>query len=137
MAEASDARRHSVVLPILIAFAVITTVALVYAVLNDDDIPACNSNDIPAEAYSTISDIQAGGPFEYEDDDAVFDNPDNALPEQDRGFYHTYTVTTPGLGHRGERRIVTGGEDAQDPKVYFYTPNHHESYCEIKNPTVE
>ena len=32
---------------------------------------------------------------------------------------------TPGLDHRGARRIVTGG---QPPEMYYYTDDHYDSF---------
>ena len=39
-----------------------------------------------------------------------------------------WTVRTPGLSHRGPRRIVTGG---QPPSEYWYTDDHYESFRRI------
>ena len=38
------------------------------------------------------------------------------LPAEKRGFYREYTVKTPGLRHRGARRIVCGGWQPTTPK---------------------
>jgi ribonuclease len=40
-------------------------------------------------------------------------------------------VETPGVGHRGARRIVVGGGSDTDPDVWYYTDDHYESFCEI------
>ena len=52
----------------------------------------------------------AGGPFPYAMDGAVFGNFERLLPRHQRGYYHEYTVKTPGSRDRGARRIVTGPE---------------------------
>jgi ribonuclease T1 len=80
---------------------------------------------LPAEARQTLSLIQRGGPFPYRQDGGVFQNREGRLPRQARGYYREYTVDTPGLGHRGARRIVTGG---QPPREYYYTDDHYGSF---------
>ena len=47
------------------------------------------------------------------------------LPRQPRGWYREYTVDTPGLSHRGARRIVTGGNP---PREWYYTDDHYDSF---------
>src|SRR5699024_12673481 len=74
----------------------------------------------------------AGGPYDYpENDNRHFGNYEGILPEQDYDFYREYTVDTPGLDHRGQRRIITGGGSEQDPEVWYYTDDQYESFCEI------
>lgn len=80
---------------------------------------------LPAEAHRTIALIQRGGPFPYRQDDGVFGNRERHLPRQPRGWYREYTVDTPGLGHRGARRIITGG---QPPREWYYTDDHYDSF---------
>lgn len=80
---------------------------------------------LPAEARTTLTRIAAGGPFEHRQDGSVFGNYEQLLPAQPRGYYHEYTVPTPGLGHRGARRIVTGGTP---PQVWYYTDDHYRSF---------
>ena len=80
---------------------------------------------LPAEAPRTIAMIQRGGPFPHRQDGSVFDNREGHLPRQPRGWYREYTVETPGLGHRGARRIVTGG---QPPRDWYYTDDHYDSF---------
>ncbi|MFC2592192.1 MAG: ribonuclease domain-containing protein, partial [Corynebacterium matruchotii] len=48
-----------------------------------------------------------------------------------RNYYREYTVDTPGLNHRGKRRIVTGGGSETDPDVWLYTQDHYQSFCVI------
>lgn len=92
--------------------------------------PASRSTDVlpaflPAEARQTLDLIQRGGPFPHRQDGSVFQNREGRLPRQARGYYREYTVDTPGLDHRGARRIVTGGKP---PREYYYTDDHYESF---------
>ncbi|WP_328934736.1 MULTISPECIES: ribonuclease domain-containing protein [unclassified Streptomyces] len=80
-------------------------------------------SQLPAEARRTVALIDRGGPFPYAKDGVVFGNYEKLLPRQKRGFYHEYTVRTPGSRDRGVRRIVTG----QDGKIY-YTDDHYKSF---------
>lgn len=80
---------------------------------------------LPPEARTTLNLIAAGGPFVHRQDGVVFGNYEGRLPSQPRGYYHEYTVTTPGAGNRGARRIITGGTP---PAVYYYTSDHYESF---------
>ena len=80
---------------------------------------------LPAEAHQTLALIQRGGPFPHRQDGSVFGNREGRLPRQSRGWYREYTVETPGLNHRGARRIVTGG---QPPREWFYTDDHYDSF---------
>jgi len=77
--------------------------------------------------------IEHGGPFDYAGKDgAVFGNFEGRLPQRARGYYHEYTVRTPGEGSRGARRIVTGGTPLTSPPVAFYTGDHYDTFCEIE-----
>ncbi len=86
---------------------------------------------LPAEAKRTIALIQRGGPFPHAQDGSVFGNREGHLPQRPRGYYHEYTVDTPGLSHRGARRIVTGGDP---PVAWYYTDNHYESFMSFEIP---
>ncbi len=72
--------------------------------------------------------IRRGGPFPYEKDGTVFGNRERLLPSQVRGYYREYTVPTPGLDHRGARRIVCGGMQPTVPEACFYTEDHYASF---------
>ncbi|OWM44952.1 ribonuclease domain-containing protein [Corynebacterium diphtheriae] len=94
----------------------------------------CPVESLPPQVKDTIADITAGGPFDYPDNDGVrFGNYEGHLPRKDRNFYREYTVETPGLRHRGERRIITGGGSKTSPQQWYYTDDHYESFCEIPN----
>ena len=80
---------------------------------------------LPREARETVAAIQRGGPFPYRQDGAVFGNREGRLPRMQRAFYREYTVATPGVDHRGARRIVTGGKP---PRTWYYTDDHYDSF---------
>lgn len=80
---------------------------------------------LPLEAHATLRLIAQGGPFPHSQDGSVFGNRERRLPSKPRGYYREYTVETPDLGHRGARRIITGG---QPPEVYYYTDDHYDSF---------
>ncbi|ARU46539.1 ribonuclease domain-containing protein [Corynebacterium silvaticum] len=93
---------------------------------------SCTVDSLPKEAEKTINTILAGGPFPHPDNDGVrFGNYEGILPHQSRNYYREYTVDTPGLRHRGERRVITGGGSQRDPDTWYYTDDHYESFCEI------
>jgi guanyl-specific ribonuclease Sa len=80
---------------------------------------------LPPEARTTLALIARGGPFPHRQDGVVFENRERRLPQQPRGYYHEYTVDTPGLDYRGARRIITGGTP---PVAYWYTDDHYRSF---------
>ena len=86
---------------------------------------------LPAEARPVLQRIASGGPHPYRQDGSVFQNREGHLPQQARGYYREYTVDTPGLNHRGARRIVTGG---RPPAVYYYTDDHYDSFRRFDPP---
>ncbi len=86
---------------------------------------------LPAEAQRTLGLIKQGGPFPYARDGRVFSNREGVLPKQKRGYYHEFTVPTPGARNRGARRIVAGGEPALSAE-YFYTDDHYATFKRIK-----
>ena len=82
---------------------------------------------LPKEALDTLKLVQRGGPFPFAKDGAVFGNREGRLPKQARGYYHEYTVKTPGERTRGARRIIAGkgGE-------YYYSEDHYNSFRRIR-----
>ncbi|MFJ6354653.1 ribonuclease domain-containing protein [Streptomyces sp. NPDC092046] len=89
-------------------------------------LPVVHEGALPAEARRTLALIRSGGPFPYAKDGTVFSNFERVLPQHKRGYYHEYTVRTPGERDRGARRIVTGrGGDV------YYTDDHYESFREV------
>ncbi|MFE5598257.1 ribonuclease domain-containing protein [Streptomyces coelicoflavus] len=79
---------------------------------------------LPSQAHDTLDLIEQGGPFPFEQDGTVFQNREGILPGQSSGYYHEYTVITPGSDTRGARRIVTGEEYQED----YYTADHYASF---------
>ncbi|MCK9389168.1 MAG: ribonuclease [Sulfuritalea sp.] len=84
---------------------------------------------LPPEARQTLRLIDAGGPYPYRRDGAVFKNFEKRLPLKQRGYYREYTVPTPGSTDRGARRVVVG---QQPPDVFYYTDDHYRSFRKIK-----
>lgn len=81
---------------------------------------------LPAEAREVLQRIHQGGPFRYAKDGTVFSNREGRLPRHPRGYYHEYTVPTPGARDRGPQRIITGG-----PGEYWYTGDHYRTFRRI------
>ena len=82
--------------------------------------------DLPQEAQNTLKLIDQGGPYPYPKDGVVFSNFEKILPKHDKGYYHEFTVKTPGENDRGARRIVTGNAGER-----YYTDDHYESFRRI------
>ncbi|GAB3130920.1 ribonuclease domain-containing protein [Tsukamurella serpentis] len=93
-------------------------------------LPTCALSSLPAEATTTVKLIRQGGPFPYPNNDGVvFQNREGLLPSKASGYYHEYTVITPGSSTRGARRIVTGGTPLTSPPNWYYTGDHYASFC--------
>ena len=86
--------------------------------------------DLPQEAREVNAAIRDGGPFAYPRDGVVFGNRERILPVEPRGYYHEYTVPTPGMKSRGARRIVCGGP-MRAPHACWYTADHYQSFQRI------
>lgn len=82
---------------------------------------------LPPEARHTLALIGKGGPFPYDRDGIVFNNREKLLPLRERGWYREYTVVTPGVRHRGARRIV-----AARSGEFYYTDDHYASFRRIR-----
>lgn len=82
---------------------------------------------VPVEARETLALVDAGGPFPYARDGAVFMNRERLLPQRQRGFWREYTVPTPGGSDRGARRLVVG----RDGSVY-YSGDHYASFRRVR-----
>ena len=83
--------------------------------------------ELPPQARETLQLVRQGGPFPYPRDGVAFGNYEHILPRQPRGYYHEYTVKTPGAHDRGARRIVCGVA----PECY-YTDDHYRSFRRIR-----
>lgn len=82
---------------------------------------------LPREARETYHLIKQGGPFPYPRDGVIFGNFEKRLPKKQRGYYHEYTVKTPGARNRGARRIVCG-----KPSECYYTGDHYQTFKLIR-----
>jgi len=82
-----------------------------------------NVADLPPEGSTTLGLIKSNGPFPYSKDGTVFSNYEGLLPDKPGGYYHEYTVITPGSHDRGARRVVAGGSGE-----YYYTDDHYRSF---------
>jgi len=84
-------------------------------------------SSLPPQAADTVRLIEQGGPFPYPSNDGVvFHNNEHLLPSEPDGYYHEYTVPTPGSQTRGARRMITG-RDGQ----YYYTGDHYETFVAV------
>jgi len=105
-------------------------------------------HELPPEARQTLQLIQQGGPYPHDRDGITFNNYEKLLPPARRGHYREYTVATPGLSHRGARRIVVGCERRRtqagrpptgalmlshcvDGGEFYYTADHYRSFRRI------
>jgi ribonuclease T1 len=96
-------------------------------VVPPDNTTTISIGEMPAHGGQTYALITQGGPFPYEKDGTVFGNRERLLPIKSRGYYREYTVATPGLSHRGTRRIVCGGQP-REPSACYYTADHYASF---------
>ena len=84
-------------------------------------------SSLPPQAADTVRLIEQGGPFPYPSNDGVvFHNNEHLLPSEPDGYYHEFTVPTPGSQTRGARRMITG-RDGQ----YYYTGDHYETFVAV------
>ena len=90
------------------------------------NLPVVALASLPPEAQDTVALIDAGGPFPYDRDGVVFENREHLLPGEPTGYYHEYTVTTPGSTDRGARRIITGSGSEM-----YWTDDHYQSFERI------
>ena len=96
-----------------------------------EELPAAALADLPKEARAVSAAIVKGGPFRYDRDGVVFGNFEKLLPVKPRGYYHEYTVPTPGTKSRGARRIVCGGPRTA-PDACYYSDDHYQSFRRIR-----
>ena len=82
--------------------------------------------DLPPEARATLSLIEKGGPYPYDRDGIPFGNFERRLPAKERGHYREFTVKTPGVSHRGARRIIAGTAGER-----YYSDDHYNSFKRI------
>ena len=89
-------------------------------------LPTIRYQDLPRQAQDTIRLIDQGGPFPFDRDGITFQNREGILPKKPNGYYHEYTVITPGSSDRGARRIIAG-----DLGELYYTDDHYDSFREV------
>ncbi|MCI2420975.1 ribonuclease N [Saccharopolyspora sp. K220] len=126
-------KRISVALAGLIALVVIGWFVRDY-VGTQQEVPGAQSglpvrelSALPPEVGQTWRLITKGGPFPFPGKDgSVFGNREGVLPRQDPGYYHEYTVPTPGSSDRGAQRLVTGAHSE-----IYYTGDHYESFVVV------
>src|SRR6266446_6733650 len=94
-------------------------------------LPPIAAAELPKEAWITLARIRDNGPFPYERDGVAFGNREGMLPPKPRGYYHEYTVKTPGSRSRGARRIVCGGDTTTLAECY-YSDDHYQSFKSIR-----
>jgi ribonuclease T1 len=114
-----------------IAFAACAFAPAAQARAAADDLPAVARVELPNEARAVSAQIRSGGPFRYDRDGVVFGNRERMLPSKPRGYYHEYTVPTPGVRSRGARRIVCGGPP-KAPDLCYYTDDHYRTFRRIR-----
>lgn len=115
---------------------------VLFAILLSSMLAACDAapadvalHELPPQVAATLVLIKSGGPFPYRKDGAVFGNFEKHLPLQARGYYHEYTVPTPGTRGRGARRIVAGEgaqRDVRSSGEYYYSADHYDSFRRIR-----
>ena len=93
---------------------------------NDTVLVSVSETELPSNARDTLRLIKQNGPFPYPRDGVMFGNYEHRLPQQPRGYYHEYTVKTPGVRSRGARRIVCGPL----PECY-YSDDHYRVFRRI------
>ena len=90
-------------------------------------LPVRPLSTLPAEATTTWHLIERGGPFPFpRDDGTVYQNREKLLPGKASGYYHEYTVRTPGSPDRGTRRLITGAGHE-----LYYTEDHYKSFVVV------
>jgi ribonuclease T1 len=92
-----------------------------------DTVNEVATTELPKEARDTLALIRKGGPYPYAKDGVIFSNREGQLPKQKRGYYHEYTVKTPGERTRGARRIITGSAGE-----FYYTDDHYNHFRRIR-----
>lgn len=96
-------------------------------VRNDAAQASISEAELPSETRDTLRLIKQGGPFPFPRDGVVFGNHEKHLPKQPRGYYHEYTVKTPGAPNRGAQRIVCG-----EPAECYYSNDHYKTFLRIR-----
>jgi ribonuclease T1 len=93
----------------------------------ESGLPSIAASKLPPEARITLVLIAQGGPFPHKRDGVIFENREGLLPRKPSGYYHEYTVETPGSNDRGARRIVIGQRGER-----YYSDDHYASFSEVQ-----
>jgi ribonuclease T1 len=96
------------------------------AVISTAGLPVRSLSQLPSQVGQEWQLIQHGGPFRYRQDGVVFGNREKHLPPRQSGYYHEYTVPTPGAPDRSARRLITGGA-----AELYYTCDHYVSFVVV------
>jgi ribonuclease T1 len=119
--------------PLVALVALVVALGVGYGIkaLNDSAAKPIHSvalTALPAQAATTVHLIEHGGPFPYpRDDGVIFHNDEHRLPSEPDGYYHEYTVPTPGSADRGARRIITG-----EHGEYYWSADHYDTFERIE-----
>ena len=100
----------------------------------EGDFAPIRFGSLPPEAQVVIGKIKARSDFPYAQDGQVFSNRERILPVQARGYYHEYTVPTPGASNRGARRVIAGSGTTGDVATsgeYYYTADHYRTFNRV------
>ncbi len=81
---------------------------------------------LPYEVKITLDLITKGGTLPHRKDGTIFKNLEKVLPVQDFDYYQEYTVPTPKIKTRGDRRLVIG----KGGEIY-YTSDHYNSFRQV------
>lgn len=95
------------------------------------DLGTVSVASLPREVRQTLAQIRQGPPYPYAKDGVVFGNYEGLLPREPRGYYHEFTVKTPGSRNRGAQRVVVGGTPIATGEM-FYTDDHYASFRRIR-----
>jgi ribonuclease T1 len=126
MTDARHVRQRSFWMLLLAMLLGLPTIAHSFDDRSAGGIATIRGAQLPPQARETLHLIRAGGPFPYAKDGVVFGNYERLLPRKPRGYYHEYTVPTPGAHDRGARRIIAG----QGGELY-YTDDHYRTFKRI------
>jgi ribonuclease T1 len=128
----SRTRRIAVAFGVGLSLLLATGVASpAFARSTPEALPEVSLADLPKAAQDLRAQIGNGGPFRYSRDGVVFGNRERLLPTKPRGYYHEYTVRTPGASDRAARRMVCGGPKTT-PDACYYSDDHYQSFRRIR-----
>lgn len=111
--------------PSAVPFAQVPQVVSPGATLGVRHLPFTDAERL-SEVNRTLDLMEASGPYPFRQDGVIFGNREGRLPPQAMGYYHEFTVQTPGLSHRGARRIVRG-----DGGDHWYSDDHYRTFITI------